>query len=197
VFTAEQLKLPGPVQPVGSVPKVPEIAKPDIGRPSLDANVMLTVRRAPMTTDTTSEDGVATTKSSVPERTLPPLNPTLPVPPVPVVGPLELTAAVPLLLPLEPEPQPDNSASATQLTRSERCMSGEVMLRTVGLELTASRNAKRADYRQMRLIDGCLSGSGSSSGSGSDSGNRGGITVSLRDDDTYQEGTRARRRCRR
>jgi hypothetical protein len=126
VSTEAQLKLLGPVHPVGSVPKVPEIAKPDIGRPSLDTNAMLSVRRAPMTTDTTSEDGVATTKSSVPARALPPLNPTLPVAPVPVAGAVELGAALPLLLPLELEPQPDNSASAMQPTRSEQRMAAKL-----------------------------------------------------------------------
>jgi hypothetical protein len=98
VFTDAQLKLPGPVQPVGSAPKVFEIPKPDIGRPSLDANVMLTVRFAPMTTDTISEEGVATTRSVVPERELPALNPTVPVPLVPPVVPLAATVVVPRLL---------------------------------------------------------------------------------------------------
>jgi hypothetical protein len=101
VLTDAQLKLLGPVQPAGCVPDVCEIPNPDIGRPSLDANVMLTVRLAPTTTDTVPEEGVATTKLSVPECELPPLNPTVPVPlpPVPPVVPVEVTEAVPLLLP--------------------------------------------------------------------------------------------------
>jgi hypothetical protein len=96
VLTAPQLKLLGPLQPAGSVPKLPEIPKPDIGIPSLEANVMLTVRLAPMTTDTAPVEGVATTKLSVPERELLPLNPTVPPAPVavPVVPPV-VTAAAP------------------------------------------------------------------------------------------------------
>jgi hypothetical protein len=76
--------------------------KPDIGIPSLEANVILTVWLAPMTTEMAPVEGVATTKLSVPERELLPLNPTvLPVLPVPLAVPAVLpvvTAAAPRLL---------------------------------------------------------------------------------------------------
>jgi hypothetical protein len=76
--------------------KLPEMPKPDIGIPSLEANVMVTVWLAPMATDTAPVEGVATTKLSVPVRELLPLNPT--VPPVPEAVPVPLpavTAATP------------------------------------------------------------------------------------------------------
>jgi hypothetical protein len=76
--------------------------KPDIGIPSLEANVILTVWLAPMTTEMAPVEGVATTKLSVPERELLPLNPTVPpVLPVPLAVPAVLpvvTAAAPRLL---------------------------------------------------------------------------------------------------
>jgi len=78
------------------VPKLPEMPKPDIGIPSLEANVILTVRLAPMTTDAASVEGVATTKLSVPKRELLPLNPTAPPLPVAVpVPPPVVTAGMP------------------------------------------------------------------------------------------------------
>jgi hypothetical protein len=53
----------GAFQPGGRAPAAPEILKPDIGIPSLDAKVTLTVWLAPTTTATAAAEAVATTKS--------------------------------------------------------------------------------------------------------------------------------------
>jgi hypothetical protein len=112
--------LPGPLQPVGSVPKLPDIPNPDIAFPSLEVNVMLTVRLAPTTTETLAAEGVATTKLLLPVSPPPPpmglpVGPP-PVPPVPPPGVL----MVPLLLPVELDPQPETSSSAQAPRSSER-----------------------------------------------------------------------------
>src|ERR1700730_11032906 len=71
----------GPLQPAGSEPKVSELSKPVIERPSLDAKVMLSVRFAPTAVARTAADGVATTRSSVPAGAAEPANPVPAVPP--------------------------------------------------------------------------------------------------------------------
>jgi hypothetical protein len=78
------------------MPKVSELSKPVIGRPSLDAKVMLRVRFAPTAVARTALEGVDTTVSSVPAGAAEPANPGLAVPP-PAVG-TPVTVAGPWLL---------------------------------------------------------------------------------------------------
>src|ERR1700722_8877369 len=67
VLTDAQVRLPGALQPGGSVPRLPDTPNPDIAFPSLEVNVMLTVCWAPATTETVpATDGVATTRSLLP-----------------------------------------------------------------------------------------------------------------------------------
>src|SRR5580692_2231328 len=84
VLTVAHAKRAGPLQPAGSKPKVSEASKPVIGRPSLDAKVMLSARFAPTAVTRTAVEGVATTRSSVPAGAAEPANPEPAVPP-PVV----------------------------------------------------------------------------------------------------------------
>src|ERR1700679_549084 len=72
VLTEAQLKLPGPLQPAGSVAKVPVIANPEMALPSFEVNVILTVWVAPTATETALSDGVATTESLLPVSPPPP-----------------------------------------------------------------------------------------------------------------------------
>jgi len=100
VLTDAQLKLPGPLQPAGSVPKLPEIPNPEIALPSLEVNVMLIVCRAPTATDTVPPtETVAITESLLPLRRPGPLigSPGGLLPPVPPVAAVTLLI-VPLLL---------------------------------------------------------------------------------------------------
>src|ERR1700678_2602273 len=94
VLTEAQLKLPGPLQPAGSVAKVPVIANPEMGLPSFEVNVILTVWVAPTATETALSDGVATIESLLPVSPPPPPRP---------VGPPPLV--FPPLLGLPPDPK--------------------------------------------------------------------------------------------
>jgi hypothetical protein len=119
VLTDAQARLPGPLQSGGSAPKLLDIPNPDIAFPSLEVNAMLTVRFAPTTAETLAAEGVATTRLLLPVG--PPLPPIgLPVgpPPVPLVPPPGMM--VPVLLPVELEPQPETSSSAQAFMSSER-----------------------------------------------------------------------------
>jgi hypothetical protein len=99
VLTDAQLKDPGPLQPAGSVAKLPDIPNPEMVLPSLDVNVTLTVCFAPTATDTPpATDTVATIELfepvglGVPPTGLPVgLPPVLPPPPA-------VVSMVPLLL---------------------------------------------------------------------------------------------------
>ena len=117
---------------------------------------MLTVRLPPTEADTAPPaDGVATTESTVPVRPPPPaiglpgappggLPPVVPMPPPEV-------STVPLLLPVELDPQPAASSSAHALMTSERwpgsisfarySKGSKVMPGVEGAVLTASRYA--------------------------------------------------------
>jgi hypothetical protein len=122
VLTDAQAKVVGPLQPAGSVPKLPEIPKPDMARPSLEVKVMLIVRLTPTMTDTVpATEGVPTTESVLPVGPLPPPM-GLPVgpPPVPPVPPPPGTLMEPLLLPVELDPHPETISSAQAPRRSER-----------------------------------------------------------------------------
>ena len=120
VLTNAQPKGVGPLQPVGSV--VPEIANPEIARPSLEVKVTLTVWLAPVTTDTVpAMEEVATTESLVPVSPVPPPEPALPGPVLPVLPVLPVvTLAVPVVLLMELAPQPDKTRRKKAPTRSER-----------------------------------------------------------------------------
>jgi len=89
VLTDAQVKVLGPLQPAGSVPKVPETPNPDIVLPSLEVNVMLSVCVAPATTDRVpATEAVATTESWVPVGPL-----------LPAIG---LPGGLPAVLPATP-----------------------------------------------------------------------------------------------
>jgi hypothetical protein len=131
-MTSLQVNASGPLQPAGSVLKLPEMPNPVIDRPSLEANVMPIVWFEPTATDTLEFEAVAMTVSSVPVVPLSPPTPPLglvavplpPVPPVPPVLPARLAApyAVPLLLLPQGElmSQPDTARSVARLKRSDR-----------------------------------------------------------------------------
>ncbi len=71
MLTEAQLKLPGPLQPAGSVLKLPDIPKPEMANPSLEVKAMLTVSLAPTATATVPPtEAVATTEFSEPVITL-------------------------------------------------------------------------------------------------------------------------------
>jgi hypothetical protein len=125
VLTKAQVKLLGPSQPTGSVPKLFEIPKPEIALPSLDVKVMLTVRLAPTDADTAPPtEGVATTESMLPVRPPPPAigSPGGPAGGLPLVDPVPLPelSTVPRLLLLELDPQPANTNSEHAPMTSER-----------------------------------------------------------------------------
>jgi hypothetical protein len=99
VLTDAQLKVPGPLQPAGSVARLPDIPKPEMALPSLEVKVTLIVCFAPTTTDTPPDtDTVATIEllepvgPGVPPTGLPcGLPPVFPPPPA-------VVSMVPLLL---------------------------------------------------------------------------------------------------
>jgi len=98
-LTDAQLRAPGPLQPAGSVARLPEIPNPDIALPSLEVNVMLSVCLAPTVTDIVPEtEAVAITVSLLPVGPLPLLigSPGGLFPPVPTTPPL--VSIVPRLL---------------------------------------------------------------------------------------------------
>lgn len=73
MLTDAQVNLPGPLQLVGSVDKLPEIPNPVMALPSLEVNVTLIVCLVPTTTETIpATEGVATTELLVPVIPLPP-----------------------------------------------------------------------------------------------------------------------------
>jgi hypothetical protein len=109
VPTEAQLKLPGPLQPAGSVAKVPVIANPEMALPSFEVNVILTVCVAPTATETALSDGVATIESLLPVGPPPPPGP-VGAPPL-VFPPLLGLPPDPKLLPLELNPHPDRRNS--------------------------------------------------------------------------------------
>lgn len=99
-LTDAQAKVPGPLQPAGSVARLPEIPNPDIGLPSLEVNVMLSVCLAPTVTDMVpATEAVAITVSLLPVGPLPLLmgSPGGLLPPVPTT-PLLLSIVPRLLL---------------------------------------------------------------------------------------------------
>ena len=121
MLTDAQAKLVGPLQPAGSVPKLPEIPNPDIARPSLEVKVILIVCLTPTMTDTVpATEGVPTTESVLPVGPPPPpIGLPVGAPPAPPVPPLG-TLTEPMLLPVELDPQPDTSSSTQAPRRSER-----------------------------------------------------------------------------
>ena len=99
-LTDAQLKVPGPLQPAGSVARLPDTPNPDIALPSLEVNVMLSVCLAPTVTDMVpATDAVAITASLLPVGPLPLLmgSPGGLLPPVPTT-PLLLSIVPRLLL---------------------------------------------------------------------------------------------------
>jgi hypothetical protein len=121
VLTDAHTKVPGPLQPAGKVPNEPVMAKPVMGRASLDVNTMLSVWLAPVTTDTVpATEGVAITESLVPEmppaplKLLPPLLLPLPLVPVPL-APFTTAALVPEELYPQPEMMSDEIATRSSV----------------------------------------------------------------------------------
>ena len=123
LLTAAQSNVAGPLQPDGIGPAAAERAKPVIGLPSLEVKVIATVRLAPTTTATAGCDGVATTRSSVPERgVLPPVS--IETGAVEVMaggaGTVPDAAPDPMELPLDVDPHPANSVAPSVPARSDR-----------------------------------------------------------------------------
>jgi hypothetical protein len=74
VVTEAHVNDEGPLQPAGNPPPNPERLKPDMGLPSLEVNVMLTVRLPPTATAMDAADGVASNESWLPVIELAPVN---------------------------------------------------------------------------------------------------------------------------